>query len=353
MRVAFFSEFSSNIDRKKGGAETQAVKTVKNLKKIGVDIDFVNEPSEAIKYDVINLFRIDDSTLDFFYSLPKNRPPIALTTIFAQTKKNIILKNDQGWIVIKKYWKYYGRILKGHKYGYKGYSKIKHMLESVNILLPNSYMEAQNIRDFFDVYTPFRVIPNGVDINDMEGEDISDILKGIPDDFVLSVGRIEERKNHLNVVRACKHLGLPLVIIGNAKNGYYKKYFFKELKKIDYDRVYIYHSIPYSKLISFYKKAKVHVLASWYETTGLSSLEAGYFGCQLVVSDRGATREYFQDAAQFCDPSSYMDIAGAIKRAWNGGGDLSMLKKRIEDRFNWRVAAEETLKAYKDIIKRG
>jgi glycosyltransferase involved in cell wall biosynthesis len=34
--------------------------------------------------------------------------------------------------------------------------------------------------------------------------------------------------------------------------------------------------VPHDELVRYYQLAKIHVLASWFETTGLSSLEGSY-----------------------------------------------------------------------------
>jgi len=38
---------------------------------------------------------------------------------------------------------------------------------------------------------------------------------------------------------------------------------------------------------------QVHMLPSWFETTGLSSIEAAVMHCNIVITDKGDTREYF------------------------------------------------------------
>jgi glycosyltransferase involved in cell wall biosynthesis len=98
-----------------------------------------------------------------------------------------------------------------------------------------------------------------------------------------------------------------------------------------------------------YRCAKVHVLASWMETTGLSSLEAGLAGCNLVITDKGDTREYFGDMAFYCDPGSEESIRNAVLEAYSAPAP-SALQERIERNFTWKRAAEATLDAYSRIL---
>jgi glycosyltransferase involved in cell wall biosynthesis len=61
----------------------------------------------------------------------------------------------------------------------------------------------------------------------------------------------------------------------------------------------------------------VHVLASWFETTGLVSLEAAMMDCNVVVTKKGDTVEYFSDMAYYCEPDDINSIRNAIEKAYN------------------------------------
>ena len=50
--------------------------------------------------------------------------------------------------------------------------------------------------------------------------------------------------------------------------------------------------LPHEDLAPYYASCKVHALVSWMETTGLSSLEAEVMGANLVITDKGDTRDY-------------------------------------------------------------
>ena len=102
-------------------------------------------------------------------------------------------------------------------------------------------------------------------------------------------------------------------------------------------------------LANAYAAAKVHVLASWYETPGLSSLEAALAGCNIVITAKGATEEYFGNYAEYCDPASIDSIRKAIIRALSREPS-DELRNIIKTKYNWKVAAERTLQAYNAIL---
>jgi glycosyltransferase involved in cell wall biosynthesis len=82
------------------------------------------------------------------------------------------------------------------------------------------------------------------------------------------------------------------------------------------------------------------------ETTGLSSLEAGAMGCNVVITDRGDTREYFGDRAFYCEPDSVDSIRDAIRSAYNAPA-CTGLTNHISKNLVWEKAVEKTLEGYR------
>jgi len=77
-------------------------------------------------------------------------------------------------------------------------------------------------------------------------------------------------------------------------------------------------------------------------------LEAGLEGCNLVITDRGDTREYFGDMAYYCDPGSEASIREAVLKAYSAPV-CTALQHRIRTEFNWTKTAEATIKGYRQI----
>ena len=111
-----------------------------------------------------------------------------------------------------------------------------------------------------------------------------------------------------------------------------------------------YQKKPYHKLPQYYKVAKVHALISWMETTGLSSLEAGVMGCNLVITDKGDTKDYFSDYVYYCEPNSIGSIREAVIKAHENSVNPK-LRKHILRNYIWENTAVKTLEAYKKISK--
>jgi glycosyltransferase involved in cell wall biosynthesis len=164
---------------------------------------------------------------------------------------------------------------------------------------------------------------------------------------VICIARIEGIKNQLNLIRALNDTSYHLLIIGApAPNqpGYYQM-----CRSIASRNVEFIEHIPQHELVAYYQKAKVHVLPSWFETTGLSSLEAAAMGCNIVITDKGDTKEYFGNHAVYCSPASPESIYSAIEKASSLPSD-EILRSKIAYSYTWNLAGQHTAEGYKKII---
>ena len=157
-------------------------------------------------------------------------------------------------------------------------------------------------------------------------------------------------KNQLNLVKALNGTQFKLLIIGSPSPN--QKKYYQECKDLAAPNVSFINSITQEELAEYYKKAKVHVLPSWFETTGLSSLEAAAMGCNVVITDKGDTREYFEDMAYYCDPGSPGSILNAVKLAAKNENDKA-LQQKIFSAYTWQVTAGLTYRAYEEVLGKG
>ena len=163
----------------------------------------------------------------------------------------------------------------------------------------------------------------------------------MPENFILSVARISPRKNQHWLARICQELGLPLVLIGPVND---RKYF--ELTH-SYPNVTYLGTQQGELLASAYAAAQVHALPSWFETPGLSSLEAGACGTTVLSTSQGSTYEYFKDLAAYVEPLDDSSLRLGLEKALN----LSPLPltEHIREHYPWSKVAAITLAAYQTL----
>lgn len=216
---------------------------------------------------------------------------------------------------------------------------------AADLLLPNSRGEADAIRNDLAITTPVRIIPNAVDGAAFPPGTEDYLARGC----VLSVARLEPHKNQLGLIEALAGTEWPLVIAGFAHPdhpGYLGK-----CRAAAGPSVRFVGSPSDEGLAGLYRTARVHVLPSWFETTGLVSLEAALSGCNIVTTSRGHAAEYFGALARYCDPADPPSIRGAIEEAW-GSPPPPELRQRVLDRYTWTHTAEATIRAYDDLLAR-
>lgn len=365
MKVLFQSR--SNLYSAPGGDTTQIEKTKEYLEKLGIKIDISIElEPDLTGYDLVHLFNLMDPQ-ELYMQIKhakKHGKKVALSTIyglyteferkarggFAQKAANVLSPYTINYI--KTFLRHLkdGRMNKGVYYMlFRGYYRLaKKVTEQVDVFLPNSLSEMQRVaREYKLSDYKFVVVPNAVDIKLFDPDIVSvadldeDLLKY--KDCILSVARIEGRKSTLNLIKAVGNQ-YPLVLIGNeTKND---KTFTDACHATAGKNVFFMGGIPHDKLPIFYKLAKVHALISWMETPGLSSLEASAMETNIVITEKGDTRDYFEDYAFYCVPDDVASIRSAINKAYNAPFDFK-LKEKIQAEYVWEETAKKTLEGYK------
>jgi glycosyltransferase involved in cell wall biosynthesis len=164
----------------------------------------------------------------------------------------------------------------------------------------------------------------------------------------LSIGRIEPRKNTLELIRAARRLELPLVIVGEAPPGF-EPYEATCRQAAGPETLWLGRLDHHDPLLaSAYAAARVFALPSWFETPGLSALEAALAGCAVVITPYGSTRDYFGKHVLYARPHRGDEICRALSRAWEDGPDPE-LAGWVGARYLWARVARMIAGAYDSV----
>ncbi len=177
----------------------------------------------------------------------------------------------------------------------------------------------------------------------------------LPLPFVLTVGDLQPRKNHLGLIRAFEsliraHPQLPhhLLIVG--KETWYAPTVRAAAKKSQVaDRIHFTGFVEDEELRRLYGACDLFVYPSFYEGFGLPILEAMACGRAVACSNTSAMPEVADSAALLFDPCSQRDLVFAMR-------DLLLnpeLRQRMErlgvqraGMFSWTSTAAKTLDLY-------
>lgn len=356
-----------------GGDTTQILKTADALRNLGCKVDISLDLEPDLKsYDIVHLFNLMRPQETWLQARNAKRQdkPVALSTIYVscfecdratRTGLNGMITSRLSEPSVE-YLKTFARAVKNLEINKgtlamltRGYAALqKKLLNLSDVFLPNSESEMMRVIDDFGesvAAKSYVAVPNAVDVRlftDSGSQNISSARSQF-DGCVLCVARIERRKNQLNLVRALEELPWNLVLIGKAAPNHIK--YFKDIQQVAGKDVYILGEIQHPRLPEYYRAARVHVLSSWMETTGLSSLEAGAMGCNLVITEKGDTRDYFGDFAFYCEPDDVNSIRDAIRRAYEAPYPNRALQEHILSYYTWEKAAGKTLEGYRLALK--
>ncbi len=216
-------------------------------------------------------------------------------------------------------------------------------IECADVYLPNGRGETELLHDNYGMdLSRTVVVTNAVDERFFEARPEPFIEKYGLRDFVLCAARVEKRKNQLALVAAMRGTGLPLVIIGQPNPAAYRDL----CRRYADDNVTFIDALSHEELAAAYAAARVHALPGWFETPGLSTLEAAAAGCNVVSSDRGTAREYLGEMAWYCDPRDLSSIRAALLAAYEAPRRED-LRELVRERYTWKRAAESTLEGYR------
>lgn len=369
MRVLMQSR--SNFYTLRGGDTVQLLKTKNELEKLGVEVDISLELEPDLRrYDIVhlsNLTRIQETYIQMKNARKQNKP-IALSTIYWPTEE-FEKVGQVGWRKIlnklidinkEERLKAVYRYITSKEERNRATTELiknkymdmqKEVLMAADCCLPNSKTEIEKIEEVLGVkIDKYIVVPNGIDKNIVEKSNEENTEYEKYQDAVICVGRIDTRKNQLNLVRALDGSGKKLILVGAVSKNH-RRYFEQISPYLERNEQFEY--IPYienEKLYQLYRVCKVNALPSWFDTPGLVSLEAAAMGCNLAISSKGTTRDYFGDYAYYCEPDNIDSIREAVLSAWHAPR-IPELKAKVLSCYTWEQAAAQTLKCYREILK--
>lgn len=356
MKVAFISR--STLFSVPGGDTIQVLQTAKELALLGVkaDVLLTNDKIDYNKYDLFHFFNITRPS-DVLYHIPKLQRPFVISPVLVDYSEydRLHRKGLSGFVLrqfsrgMGEYIKTVSRWIKGKdilqskSYLWKGHDRaVKEILGKAAMVLPNSELEYSLLEKLYGVKKPYVNVPYGIDPGLFEQD------RSITRDekMVICVARIEGRKNQFNLIKALNNSAYTLLLIGPSAPN--QQTYFEDCKKIAAKNIHFIDQQSQSSLAEYYNKAKVHVLPSWFESCGLTSLEAAIMGCTIVITDKGFTREYYGDHAFYCNPGDPASIFTAIEKAANSQPSKALAEK-IMQHYTWQRTAEKTLEAYNKI----
>ena len=175
----------------------------------------------------------------------------------------------------------------------------------------------------------------------------------LPEQYILSVGSIEERKNMLLAVRALSYLpsNISLVLVGKKTKYTDTIQEFVNSNQLN-DRVFIFHHVTDEELPVFYKLAKCFVYPSRYEGFGIPIIEAIHSGLPVIAATGSCLEEAGGPDCLYVSPDDPIALANAMNELLEDEylqERISRAKKYIT-RFENTNVAEQVCKIYRELL---
>jgi len=231
------------------------------------------------------------------------------------------------------------------------------------ILTPSEFSRRAILRHYRLDERKVVVVPNAVSssFRPVERESAAAIVEekfGIRGPFVLTVGDLQPRKNHLGLLHAFEetlrqHPHLPHRLVFVGKETWYSKELHRAvLRSSIAGRVHFTGFVEDPDLLHFYGACHLFVFPSFYEGFGLPILEAMACGRAVACSSATAMPEVANAAGILFDPYSVPEMARAIADVLLDDEMRVRLERLGTHRaasFTWERAAQRTLDVYYDV----
>lgn len=224
---------------------------------------------------------------------------------------------------------------------------------SFKIITPSLSTKLDLIKYYQIKADKIKVIPHG-----FSGESValSSCQKQITDFKIFFIGRLEKRKNLVNLIKAFSLFmdrlmtegidvgGVELVLAGGE--GYGAKEIRETLEKIKFrQHISLKGYVTEEQKVKLYRSAEVFVFPSFYEGFGLPILEAMSHGVPVICSNTSALPEVAGDAALFINPYDIESIVEALYKIFTDKSLRTTLKVRGYQnlkRFSWDESVKAT-----------
>ena len=164
--------------------------------------------------------------------------------------------------------------------------------------------------------------------------------------FCLFTGTMTQpRKNVPRLIEAAKKYGFNLKLVGNKGNAESEA----KLRSLvgDANNIEILGFVNDKELNSLYNRAKVFALPSINEGVGLAALEAAICGCNIVITNQGGPKEYYETgSAELVNPYDVDAIGQAVLRALDNNHTQPQLRNTLISKFNVSTCVDKLVDCY-------
>lgn len=245
--------------------------------------------------------------------------------------------------------------------------KFKHACRHADVVIAISEQTAADLQQFYKVPADkIRVCyqscnPAFANTVSLQKQEEVRAKYHLPQEYLLTVGSIIERKNLLNIVKAVHalagELDIPLVVIGRGNGAYYDKvHNYVEQHQLGNKVLFLSNrpgGVDGNDMPAIYQMANTNIYASVFEGFGIPILESMLSRVPVITSNISCMPETGGDAAFYIDPLSIDEMISAIQKV---SKDTSLRADMVEkgishaQKFTPARCASAVMQVYESLI---
>jgi len=173
-------------------------------------------------------------------------------------------------------------------------------------------------------------------------------------EYAIFAGRLSPERRVSQLLQSWKHLKtrIPLVIVGG---GGQLEQLEQKAKSENLDMVRFTGFLPHDQTMETIRGARFLIFSSeWYETFGLTMIEAFACGVPVICSRMGAMQEIVDDkrTGLHFTPGDCQDLAEKVEWAWNHPDEIRQMGKAARREYEEKYTAESNYPRMMEIYQR-
>ncbi|MCQ2204767.1 MAG: glycosyltransferase family 4 protein [Bacteroidales bacterium] len=336
MKIAYIISPFVVVDGLSNGIRSQALTWGEALKANGHQVDYIDSWGiyDWPSYDAVHFFGNGPWVNTIRTYLRKKNPRCVYSPIYDPSPFHE--SRSQRWqkVISKLTHGKWHSALHSVCLEYTGYQKV----------LVRTQHEHQMVHNLFDV--PESQIAN-VPLSYSNGLSFEQPLPE-KEPFVFHMSLFTQpRKNVIRLVKAAKKYNFRLVIAGNPGT---KDAYDDFLKAVgDAPNIQVLGFIGEEQKIDLYRRARVFALPSISEGVGIVAVDAALYGADIVVTNIGGPKEYYNGMAEVVDPYSVDEIGEACMRLLSGKTYQPQLRQYIHNNCSLSAIVDKLVEAYSSL----
>lgn len=326
MKIAFI--LSHGALAPSNGVRSQAITWKKGLENLGHEVILIDmwQKNDWTSFDIIHFYGFSIYMRDFINGVSKINPNIVVSPIL-----------DPNYSIRRlKLYSHFGIKKFNLTNPYHGLRSIKSKVKT--ILVRSNFEKEYIVKGFGFKREVCGVVPLSFNIPTHE-------KSRKKDSFCLHISLLtDERKNVKRLIQAAIKYKFKLILGGKLRNEKEVKLlnsWIGDNKNIEY-RGYLSNE----EMIRLYSAAKVFALPSTNEGVGIVALEAAAMNCDIVLTNLGGPKEYYNGMAKLIKPQSIDQIGRAIRYFLDGNSCQPELGSHIRSNYCLQSVTEQLVNAY-------